>query len=132
MYNIDEKGFMMGVCQKTHRIFTKRTFEGNGDARAGQDGNREWVTILAAICADETSLSPAVIYKAASGDIQDDWLQDFDPTSTAVSSRVHLMDGHQMNTVWPGWSRYSTKRPKARPVDPGDFSSSTDTARIST
>ena len=41
MYNIDEKGFMIGVCQKTRRIFTKRTFEGNGDARAGKDGNRE-------------------------------------------------------------------------------------------
>lgn len=79
MYNMDEKGFMIGQCQKTRRIFTKQTFKDNRLARAGQDGNREWVTILAAICADGTALSPSLIYKATSGNLQDDWLQDFDP-----------------------------------------------------
>lgn len=44
---------------------------------AGQDGSREWITVLATICADGTALSPALIYKAASGDLQDTWLDDF-------------------------------------------------------
>lgn len=79
IYNMDEKGFMIGVCQKTRRIFTKQTFEENKLARAGQDGNREWITVLAAICASGTALSPSLIYKAASGNIQADWLLDFDP-----------------------------------------------------
>ena len=102
MYNIDEKGFMIGVCQKTRRIFTKRTFEGNGDARAGQDGNREWVTVLAAICADGTSLSPAVIYKAVSGDIQDDWLQDFDPNehSCFFASTPNGWTSDELGLAW--------------------------------
>ena len=79
IYNMDEKGFMIGQCQKTRRIFTRQTFEQNKLARAGQDGSREWVTTLAAICADGTALSPSLIYKASSGEIQDDWLQDFHP-----------------------------------------------------
>jgi len=37
------------------------------------------VTILATICADGSSLPPALIYKAVSGDLQDTWLQDHDP-----------------------------------------------------
>ena len=45
-----------------------------------QDGNREWITTIACICADGSSLPPALIYQAVSGNIQDTWLQDFDPT----------------------------------------------------
>jgi len=40
-------------------------------AVAGQDGNREWINVLATLCADGTALSPALIYKAASGEMQD-------------------------------------------------------------
>jgi hypothetical protein len=45
-----------------------------------QDGNREWITLLACICADGTKLTPSLIYQVASGNIQDTWLQDFDPS----------------------------------------------------
>jgi hypothetical protein len=41
------------------------------------DGNREWITTIACICADTTALSSGLIYQAASGNIQDTWLQDF-------------------------------------------------------
>ncbi len=44
---------------------------------AGQDGSRNWVTIIASICADGSTLPPAVIFQGA-GDIQSTWLQDFD------------------------------------------------------
>jgi hypothetical protein len=44
-----------------------------------QDGNREWITTIACICADGTALTPALIYQAQSGNIQDTWLQDFEP-----------------------------------------------------
>jgi hypothetical protein len=48
-----------------------------------QDGSREWVTLSATICADGSSLLPALIYKAVSGDLQDSWLQDYDPQEHA-------------------------------------------------
>ena len=78
-YNMDEKGFLIGFLQKAKRIFTKKAFEAGRIKHMVQDGNREWITIIATICADGSSLSPALIYQAVSGNIQDTWLQDYDP-----------------------------------------------------
>ena len=36
-----------------------------------QDGNREFISLLAAICADGTALPPALIYQGESHDLQD-------------------------------------------------------------
>ena len=76
---MDEKGFLIGHLQKVMRIFPKALMKRQKLLGTGQDGCREWITVLATICADGTSLPPALIYKAVSGDLQDSWLQDFDP-----------------------------------------------------
>jgi hypothetical protein len=68
---MDEKGFLIGELQKLKRIFTRKYFASGKLLGAGQDGNREWVTILACICMDGTYLPPSVIYQALSGNIQD-------------------------------------------------------------
>ena len=62
MYNMDEKGFLIGHIQKTRRIFSKRTYESGAMRYVVQDGNREWITVVAAIYADRTVLSPTLIY----------------------------------------------------------------------
>lgn len=80
MYNMDEKGFLIGILQKCKRIFSRRRYEQGGFKQQIQDGNREWITTIGCICADGTSLSPGLIYQAISGKIHDTWLQDFDPT----------------------------------------------------
>jgi hypothetical protein len=77
-YNMDEKGFLMGILQDQLRIFAKSS---NVTANVVQDSSREWITVLACICADSSALSPTLIYQAVSGDLQDTWLQDFDPTA---------------------------------------------------
>ncbi|RDI81192.1 hypothetical protein Vi05172_g8804 [Venturia inaequalis] len=46
---------------------------------ARQDGNREWVTCIGCIYADGDVLPPSIIYQAISGDLQDTWLDDWDP-----------------------------------------------------
>jgi hypothetical protein len=79
IYNMDEKGFMLGVTTKTKRIFTRRKYEQGGYKQHLQDGNREWITTIGCICANGTALSPALIYMSKSGLLQDSWLQDFDP-----------------------------------------------------
>lgn len=78
MYNMDEKGFLIGVLSKMKRIFSRRRYEEGGMKQLIQDGNREWITTIATICADGTALSPGLIYQATTGLIQDSWLQDFD------------------------------------------------------
>jgi DDE superfamily endonuclease len=46
---------------------------------AGQDGSRQWITLVAAICQDCTYLPPLLIYAGKLGNVQDTWLDDFDP-----------------------------------------------------
>ena len=53
-------------------------------AGSAQDGSREFISLLACICADGTALPPALIYQGASGDLQDSWLQDFNAFSEAA------------------------------------------------
>ena len=77
---MDEKGFLIGVLSKGKRIFFRRRYEQDGMKQRLQDGNREWITTIACICADRTALPPGLIYQAVSSNLQDSWFQDFDPT----------------------------------------------------
>jgi hypothetical protein len=70
-YNIDEKGFLISILSRMKRIFTKRRYEEGGIKQIIQDGNREWITTIACICADGSSLTPALIYQALTGNLQD-------------------------------------------------------------
>ena len=79
MYNMDEKGFLLGVVTRSKRVFSRRLYEEGKLRSLIQDGSREWITLLACICADGSFLEPALIYKSTSGSIQDSWLQAFDP-----------------------------------------------------
>ena len=60
MYNIDEKGFLIGFLKKVKRVFSKDAFTKGRVQNVSQDGNREWITILATICADRLYLSVQV------------------------------------------------------------------------
>jgi hypothetical protein len=73
-YNMDEKGFLIGHLQKVKRIFPKALMKTQKLLGTGQDGARHWITLIATICADGSSLPPALIYKAVSGNLQDTWL----------------------------------------------------------
>lgn len=99
IYNMDEKGFLIGILQKGKRIFSKRNYERDGLKQRLQSGSREWITCLACICADGTSLSPGLIYQAVSGKIQDTWLQDFNPAdhSCFFASSVWLDKRYNRN-----------------------------------
>jgi hypothetical protein len=70
---------MIGMLVNGLRIFSKQKYQNSGLKQRLQDGNREWITLIACICADGTSLRPGQFYQAISGDVQDSWLQDFDP-----------------------------------------------------
>jgi hypothetical protein len=77
---MDEKGFLIRMLVKGPRIFSKQKYKNGGAFKQClQDGNRVWTTSIAYICADGSPLSPGLICQATSGNIQDSWLQDFDP-----------------------------------------------------
>ncbi|KAL1581768.1 hypothetical protein WHR41_09514 [Cladosporium halotolerans] len=93
IYNMDEKGFLIGSLTKAKRIFTKQWFENQRLLGNTQDGGREWITIIATICADGTALPPSLIYMAKTGDIQDSWVQD-------LEADVHTAQFASLPTGW--------------------------------
>jgi hypothetical protein len=77
---MDEKGFLLGLLKRVRRI-VPTSFIKNGQIRGSlQDGSREFITLLAAISAEGRRLPPAIIYASQSGDMQDTWLEDFEPS----------------------------------------------------
>jgi hypothetical protein len=93
MYNMDEKGFMLGTLKKSLRIFSKASWKAGKVKEALQDGSREWITVMGCVCEDESSLSPGIIYQGVNR-IQSTWLQDVD------SSKHHAFFSHSPS----GWS----------------------------
>lgn len=96
IYNMDEKGFLIGVLQKTKRVWSKST-EIRG---AGQDGNREWITIMATICMDGSSLPPTVIYQSDSGNLQDAWLEDFSSENVFFTTSPNGWTSNSLAISW--------------------------------
>jgi hypothetical protein len=79
-YNMDEKGFLIGWSSKQYRIFSKAS---KLTKTLLADGNREFITLLACICADGTPLPPGIIFAGASGQLQDTWVKDVTSSTNA-------------------------------------------------
>ena len=68
-YNMDEKGFMIGVTSRTKHVFSRRMWEKKEVKASLQDGNRAWITLLACVCGDGSALPPGLIYESANSTI---------------------------------------------------------------
>lgn len=80
MFNMDEKGFMMGRSDRCKVICGRR---GRGmTGKLAQDGNRELVTVIETICGNGTVLPPLVIYKGTKKFMG--WYQHLDDTTEAA------------------------------------------------
>ena len=76
LYNWDEKGFVIGQSSAVKHIMTQSALEKGRIMGACQDGNCEFISLLACVSADGKSLPPALIYKGMSHDLQDSWVED--------------------------------------------------------
>ena len=77
VYNWDEKGFLIGMASAVKQIMTLEALESGRITHASQDGSREFISLLACICANGTALPPALIYRGDSKTLQDTWLEDW-------------------------------------------------------
>jgi hypothetical protein len=102
IYNMDEKGFLLGVLGRSKRIFDRPLYEEGRRRSTIQDGSREWITLLACICADGSHLEPALIYQSASGSIQDAWVQalDHETHQVRVSSSPSGWTNNEIGLAW--------------------------------
>jgi hypothetical protein len=115
IYNMDEKGFLIGIIAKSKRVFSKASWERKEVTEALQDGSREWITVLACICADGTSLEPAIIYEGKSG-LQSSWVDDVIPGKHPVFLS-NSPTGWSNNDIGLAWLQQVFDRctkPKAR------------------
>ncbi|KAF1924554.1 DDE-domain-containing protein, partial [Didymella exigua CBS 183.55] len=101
-YNIDEKGLAIGLVNRSKRVFSKAAWEARGKRQSLQDGNREWVTILAAICADSSTLPPAIIYAGQPNSLQSSWMEDLDAGKDSIYSTA-TPSGWSNNKVGLAW-----------------------------
>jgi hypothetical protein len=99
---MNEKGFMLGVVGRSKRIFSRTLYEEGKRRSTIQNSSREWITLLACICADGSLLKPALIYQSTSGSIQDSWLQalDHETHQVRISSSSSGWTNNGMGLAW--------------------------------
>lgn len=68
-----------------------------------QDGNREFVSLLVCVCADGTTLPPALIYQGKSGDLQNTWMEDLKEDDQAYFTSAE--NGWSSNALGLAWLR---------------------------
>ncbi|OAQ58563.1 DDE superfamily endonuclease, CENP-B-like protein [Purpureocillium lilacinum] len=101
-YNVDEKGFLLGVINRTKRVFSLNVKKQGKLLGAAQDGNRSWITFLACVCQDMTSLPPFLIYQGKPGQVQDSWLTEFEPEhqSAFFTTSETGWTNHELGKEW--------------------------------
>jgi hypothetical protein len=117
LYNMDEKGFLMGLTGRSKRVFSKRMWTKKEVRASLQDGSREFLTLMAATCADESWLPPVPMdhgYHLASSTLrrmapshQSGWRISRQENVRCLSPLLQQAD-LIMISVQHGLSRYST------------------------
>lgn len=113
-YNMDEKGFMIGVIGRSKRVFSRRLWEKKAVTAALQDGSRKWITLIACVCADGSALPPGIIYEAANKGIQSNWVEDIrvGETTAHVTSSPSGWTNNDIGLSWleQVFDRYTKKK----------------------
>ena len=78
IYNIDEKGFVIGLGSKVRRIMSREAYEQGRVRQTIQDGNHEFITLIACVSALGATVPPTLLYKGESGDLQDTWVDQLE------------------------------------------------------
>ena len=101
-YNMDEKGFAIGVLTRSLRIFSRASWAKKKVRQSLQDGNREWVSLLACICADGTALPPGVIFASKNSTIRARWVAEIDPETEPIHA-TSSPSGWTNNEIGLSW-----------------------------
>ena len=78
IWNVDEKGFLIGIGLKMRRIMSQKAYKEGRCRQSTQDGNREFITLIACVSALDKALPPTLLYKGKSRDLQDTWVEELD------------------------------------------------------
>jgi tRNA(Leu) C34 or U34 (ribose-2'-O)-methylase TrmL len=67
-----------------------------------QDGNREWITTVACICADRSALPPVLLFASSNSTLQSTWVKDIKATkhSAHIGPRPTGWSNDEMGLDW--------------------------------
>ena len=116
-YNMDEKGFFVGITTRSKRVFSKAIWQAKLRTAAIQDGNREWITLIACVCGDGSSLPPVLIYEGRAG-LQSSWVDDVEAGTHEVFI-ANSTSGWTNNDIGLAWleqvfERYTAEKARRR------------------
>jgi hypothetical protein len=102
IYNMDEKGFMISVTGRSKRVFSRLQWESKQIRASLQDGSREWVTVVAAVCSDGSTLPPSLIYSSANSTLQASWVDGIEAEKhdVFVSSTPSGWTNNDVGLAW--------------------------------
>jgi hypothetical protein len=87
----------MGIMNSSKRFFSRDLWERKVVKAPLHDGPRDWITVLACICADGTPLSPGLIYQSKATKIWSSWVED-----------IHQDQPAFVTTTPSGWTNKDT------------------------
>jgi hypothetical protein len=101
-YNMDEKGFLIGITGRSKRVFSRRMWEQKEVRESLQDGSREWVTVVACVCADGSVLPPSLIFESANKAIYSAWVDSVNASnhSVLISSSPSGWSNNDIGLAW--------------------------------
>jgi hypothetical protein len=99
---MDEKGFQIGTLGCSKRVFDEVLYDQKGVTIALQDGNTQWITVLACVCSDGTASSPSLIFQLAAEALQSSWVDaiDTEKHSVFVSSSPSGWTNNNIGLSW--------------------------------
>jgi hypothetical protein len=71
LYNIDKKGFLIGIRSAIKRIMFRKTYKLGQVRQAVQDSSKEFITLIAYVFAIRKASILTLLYKGNLGDLQD-------------------------------------------------------------
>jgi DDE superfamily endonuclease len=92
---------MIGRSATTQRIMTKKAYKQGRIRYFQQDGSREFISLLACVCADGTALPPALIYQGALNDLQSSWIDDLNERDQAYfTASSNKWTNNELGLTW--------------------------------
>jgi hypothetical protein len=101
IYNFDEKGFIIGFSRSLKRIMARDALDSGRISKNKQDGNREFISVLACISAIGKWIPPLLIYKGESNDLMSTWVDDVTTDSKAhFTTSANGWSNNAIGLVW--------------------------------
>jgi DDE superfamily endonuclease len=93
----------------------KKAYKQGRIRNAQHNGNREFISLLACICADGTAIAPALIYQGTSNDLHNTWIEDLNKRDKAYfTASANGWTNNELGLAWLRRFHQDTKHKGSR------------------